>query len=179
MGSSIDIPSEKEREGRELVEEEYIKSLANECRCYRIYKLGSKGEGGWSHYKPINYPEEEAQIPKSSWDYAVLVYDRGKVVNVDGLWEKSPLVPRKKKGLLRILFSELFGESDRQVGEREVAGRGETQTCSVCGQSKRSRIWGGCFSGHLICEDCLLRARMLPIIPGRELKCPICGQPLF
>lgn len=100
MGSSLPMPSETER--HELAEADYVKQLAKSCQCYRMYKLGGKVEGGWSHYKPIHYPEEEGQIPGSGWDYAVLVYDEGKVVNIDGLWEKSPL--RKNRGGLHKLL---------------------------------------------------------------------------
>lgn len=175
MGSSFDLDFVRREWGPD--EASALRSMADSQGCYRIYKTGD--ENGWHSYKPIDYPEEERSVLTSPYvRYAVLVYDRGKVINVDGLWEKSPLVPRKKKGFLHSLLGSLFEKSERQAGEREVAKR-ETQTCSVCGQSKRSRIWGGCFSGHLICEDCLLRARMIPIMPGREPKCPICGQPLL
>jgi hypothetical protein len=175
MGSSLDLDFVRREWGPD--EASALRSMADSEGCYRIYKTGD--ENGWHGYKPINYPEEERDVLTSpNVRCAVLMYDRGKVVNVDGLWEKSPLVPRKKKGLFRRLFSSLFEESGKKVGESEVAKR-ETQTCNVCGQNKRSRIWGGCFSGHLICEDCLRRARTIPMIPGKELKCPICGEPLL
>jgi hypothetical protein len=93
MGGSIRIESVRE-EG--ITETEAIKELANRYGCYRIYKLGNEHDG-WSHYKPIDYPEEERQVLSDAWDYVLLVYDRRKgVKNVDNLWGKSPLVTKKR-----------------------------------------------------------------------------------
>ena len=168
MGHDFDLKFVRKECGRN--EASALRSLANSEGCYRIYKYGNKG---WEGYQTIHYPEEERGIRHCR--YCVLVYDRGKIVNIDGLWEKSPL---KKRGILGRLFQGRQREKEKGIGEREVAKR-ETKMCNVCGQSKRSRIWGGCVSGHLICEDCLRHSGRIPIISGRELTCPICKQPLL
>jgi hypothetical protein len=93
MGSSFDLQFVRRNWGED--EAGALRSMAGSEGCYRIYKYGDEG---WENYKPIHYPEEEKGLLTSPYiRYAVLVYDRGKVVNVDGLWEKSPLVARKKR----------------------------------------------------------------------------------
>jgi hypothetical protein len=97
MGSSFNLKYVRERWGPD--EASALKSMANSEGCYRIYKYGDQG---WESYKPIHYPEEERSTRSSPYiHYCVLVYDKGKVINIDGLWEKSPL---KKKGILSKLF---------------------------------------------------------------------------
>lgn len=96
MGSSFNLDFVRSQWGPD--ETSALRSMANSEGCYRIYKLGQKGRE-WTHYKPIDDPEEESIIARSSWgswDYVLLVYSRGEVVNVDNLWEKSPLVAKKK-----------------------------------------------------------------------------------
>jgi len=167
MGSSIDIKFIREHFGEN--ESSALELWANsDDHHYRIYKLGSVGIG-WSHYKPIDSSEEERIIASSSWgswDYVLLVYDRGKVVNVDNLWENSHL--RKKKGLLGSLLNSLFGKGGEQVGKK--ATNEEIRICNICNRSKRSRMWVKCFGGHLVCDDCR---------PRKDPLCPICGQLLY
>ncbi len=91
MASSVRIPSATERTNDE---ESHLKYIASHYGCYCIYKLGQ--ESGWSHYKPINNSAEERQIPGSSWKYAAKVYDRGRIMNIDGKWDKSLLIKNKR-----------------------------------------------------------------------------------
>jgi hypothetical protein len=103
MGSSLSINVAKEfvagKLGREVTEKEVIEYLAREELEYvplskerplRIYKYGANGS--WDAYKTVRRRSEEESVLRSPYiHFYVVVYDNGKVINVDNLFDQSPL----------------------------------------------------------------------------------------